>query len=496
MENLNHEKSNQAVQKKSKTIAIIGGGIGGLYTAWKLCKKGFKITLLEQQKFLGGLSTSIQHEGFKIDIGPHYVTFPKESELVDDIKELMGNENILEISDIHKSYRTCFRGRISHTYPTLYETILTNGMIFWVHSFYDLIISKCKNFFRNKEFKSGRDYLISTYGNFLYKTWFKPYLIFTFGETEGALDIIEKRFPPISLQKIFSSLKQHSQKSEVSKPKNENDESNQYFHWYPKFGMGSVIDALQEKISNKNGTIINEANVSTIEHDRFPKIIHYSKNKQQFEISAEAIVYATPLYVTKKWFPNRQSDIKPEFKKNTALHGIIVFLFINSPRVFDGWVITVYDTHLPFFRVAQQNFLSDYIAPSEKSLLSLEIKSGENDQIWKLDEPSLISHLEQNLTKSGILHGEKIEGYKVIKIKNLYPPATQTKHDDNYVKIVDSLNEFKNEYLLGSADVDVGRLASNVESTDNSKTSLSLGGVHAALSNANILVNRIISENS
>ncbi|MCH6573812.1 MAG: hypothetical protein IH795_01210 [Bacteroidetes bacterium] len=92
-------------------------------------------------------------------------------------------------------------------------------------------------------------------------------------------------------------------------------------------------------------------------------------------------------------------------------------------------------------------------------ILSLEIKSRENDQIWKLDEPSLISHLEQNLTKSGILHGEKIEGYKVIKIKNLYPPATQTKHNDNYAMIEDSLNEFKNEYLLGSADVDVGRLA-------------------------------------
>ena len=62
--------------------------------------------------------------------------------------------------------------------------------------------------------------------------------------------------------------------------------------------------------------------------------------------------------------------------------------------------------------------------------------------------------------------------------------------------IEDSLNEFKNEYLLGSADVDVGRLASNVESADDSKTSLSLGGVHAALSNANFLVNRIISDNS
>ena len=87
----------------SKSIVVIGGGIGGLYAAWKLAKEGFKITLLEQQKFVGGMSASIDYEGYKIDIGPHYVTFPKQSELVDEIKELMGNDNIIEVPDIHNS---------------------------------------------------------------------------------------------------------------------------------------------------------------------------------------------------------------------------------------------------------------------------------------------------------------------------------------------------------------------------------------------------------
>ena len=164
--------------------------------------------------------------------------------------------------------------------------------------------------------------------------------------------------------------------------------------------------------------------------------------------------------------------------------------------MFDGWVITVYDTCLPFFRVAQQNFLSDYIAPPKKSLLSIESKASENDEIWKLNESALISYLEKNLKKAGILHGEKIEGYKVIKIKNLYPVATQTKYDDDFTKIVDSINKFKNEYLLGTAEIDVGRLTSKEESTENSKTNISLGGVYAALSNASTLVKRITSDTS
>ena len=110
-----------------------------------------------------------------------------------------------------------------------------------------------------------------------------------------------------------------------------------------------------------------------------------------------------------------------------------------------------------------------------------------------MDDNSLVSYLEENLTKAGILHGEKIEGHKVIKIKNLYPAVTNTKQEDSFSQIVDTINKFKNEYLLGTAEIDVGRLTSKDESVEKSNT-VSLGGVHAALSNASILVKQIVSE--
>ena len=36
---------------KISSAVVIGGGIGGLYAAWELCKKGFNVTVIEQQKF-------------------------------------------------------------------------------------------------------------------------------------------------------------------------------------------------------------------------------------------------------------------------------------------------------------------------------------------------------------------------------------------------------------------------------------------------------------
>ena len=45
-----------------KKIIIIGGGISGLSTAWKLSEKGYKVNVVESDKSIGGLAKSIKIE--------------------------------------------------------------------------------------------------------------------------------------------------------------------------------------------------------------------------------------------------------------------------------------------------------------------------------------------------------------------------------------------------------------------------------------------------
>ncbi|MFX1387805.1 MAG: FAD-dependent oxidoreductase, partial [Promethearchaeota archaeon] len=52
-------------------IVIIGGGIGGTAIGAILTAKGFKILLIEKNKFIGGRCSSYEKEGFKIDVGVH-----------------------------------------------------------------------------------------------------------------------------------------------------------------------------------------------------------------------------------------------------------------------------------------------------------------------------------------------------------------------------------------------------------------------------------------
>ena len=66
---------------------IIGGGITGLVTAYKLSEKGFKVTVFESSYFLGGQASVINIDGNKIERGYHHL-FKNDKEIIELIEEL------------------------------------------------------------------------------------------------------------------------------------------------------------------------------------------------------------------------------------------------------------------------------------------------------------------------------------------------------------------------------------------------------------------------
>lgn len=53
-------------------VAIIGAGPAGLTAGYMLGKQGFTVTLIEKDPVqVGGISRTVEHEGFRFDIGGH-----------------------------------------------------------------------------------------------------------------------------------------------------------------------------------------------------------------------------------------------------------------------------------------------------------------------------------------------------------------------------------------------------------------------------------------
>jgi 1-hydroxy-2-isopentenylcarotenoid 3,4-desaturase len=94
----------------TKTVAIIGGGIGGLASAALLARAGYSVTLIEAHATLGGRAGNWEKDGFRFDTGPSWYLMP---EVFDHFYRLLGTtaEEQLELVTLDPGYRVYFEGQ-------------------------------------------------------------------------------------------------------------------------------------------------------------------------------------------------------------------------------------------------------------------------------------------------------------------------------------------------------------------------------------------------
>lgn len=61
---------------RSRKVAVIGSGFGGLGTAVRLASRGYDVELLEARDMLGGRAYVYRQDGFTFDAGPTVITAP------------------------------------------------------------------------------------------------------------------------------------------------------------------------------------------------------------------------------------------------------------------------------------------------------------------------------------------------------------------------------------------------------------------------------------
>ena len=62
----------------SKSILVVGAGIGGLATALRLAKKGYKVEIIEKNSQAGGRLNQLKKDGFTFDTGPSFFSMSYE----------------------------------------------------------------------------------------------------------------------------------------------------------------------------------------------------------------------------------------------------------------------------------------------------------------------------------------------------------------------------------------------------------------------------------
>lgn len=91
----------------SKSVVVVGGGIGGIATAGLLARDGYQVTLVEAHARLGGRAGLWEKDGFRFDTGPSWYLMP---EVFDHWYKLMGTsaDEHLNLTKLDPGYRVYF----------------------------------------------------------------------------------------------------------------------------------------------------------------------------------------------------------------------------------------------------------------------------------------------------------------------------------------------------------------------------------------------------
>lgn len=91
----------------SKTVGIIGAGLGGMALAIRLQNLGYNVTVFEKNNYVGGKVSQIEIDGFRFDTGPSLLT------MIDIFHELFNStrrklEDYIQIKKLENTSRNFF----------------------------------------------------------------------------------------------------------------------------------------------------------------------------------------------------------------------------------------------------------------------------------------------------------------------------------------------------------------------------------------------------
>ncbi len=413
---------------KIEEIIILGAGPAGLTAAWEAEKHGVKTLTLEGDKVVGGISRTVERNGWKFDIGGHRF-FTKVDEVYDIWDEILDDGDFLNRPRMSRIYYN----KKFFDYPLKASNALINlGLIEAIRCVLSYFYVRINP---PKDQTNFENWVAARFGWRLYNIFFKTYTEKVWGidaKLIGA-DWAAQRIKNLSLLKaILNSLKINKSGEIITTLINE--------FKYPKYGPGMMWQKAYEKLIEKNHSIIFSSRVVEIVKDKnYYKVVTNNGD----EYFGKNIISSMPLaHLPKTIHPNPSKEILDSGENLTFRDFLSVALVIDEKNAFpDNWIY-IHEPDVKVGRVQNYGSWSPFMVKEGKTCLGLEYFVDIGDELWSMDDDDLISLAIKELESLSLIEQNSVfEGY-VVRMPKAYPV-----YDLNYSKNVDKISKWlKNEH--------------------------------------------------
>ena len=417
--------ASSAAGAPSRHVAIIGAGPAGLTAAYQLSKEGVPATVLEADKVVGGISRTVERDGWRFDIGGHRF-FTKVPQVEALWHEILPDEDFLMRPRMSRIF---YEGKY-YDYPLKASNALRNLGLFEA--------VRCVGSYGWARVRPPKDqtnlegWISSRFGNRLYHHFFKSYNEKVWGvpASEISADWAAQRIKNLSLlSAIVNALLPKRNQKDIASLIEE--------FQYPKYGPGMMWERCTELVEKAGIPVVMERKVTSIRHagGRATEVVTTDRDGHTESHPCTEVVSSMP-------FPLllRSMDPQPPAEVLAAADGLTFRDFLTVALVVperysfpDNWIYV----HSPQVKVGRiQNFgsWSPYLIKEGRTCLGLEYFVFEGDDVWSTPDADLVELGKKELSVLGLVEPGMVEAGYVVRMPKAYPT-----YDDSYKANVDVL---------------------------------------------------------
>lgn len=382
---------------------ILGAGVAGLTAARELLRQGQRVTLVEKGREVGGLARTFEREGFRFDLGGHRFHSNNPS-VVQWLHELVG-EDLLRVPRVS---HIKLNGRFV-TYPIAFPNAFT--------AFSPLQATQLAASYvlahlteRRRPDYSFEDWIIKRFGSLMYQHFFQPYTEKVWG-VPGRELAAEWAAARIGLPNLWQAVR-HTLRPSATPPATAIDQ-----FYYPRYGFGTIPQALARDIIAHGGQILTEATPDCIQPGRNGFELLGTTPAGPFRLRARELVSTIPL--------DQLLGLLPENGPTHPLHyrGLIcLFLAIQRPQISgDSWTYFP-EPSLLFGRTHEPKNWSPAMVPDDNhTSLCVEIFASPGDPVWSWPDEQIRRQVVAQLAQIGWLAAEEVRHAWVVRVRHAYP---------------------------------------------------------------------------
>ncbi len=427
-----------SVDNGVENVIIMGGGLTGLAAGCVLTRAGARVRVFERDPDIGGLSRTVQKDGFRFDLGGHRF-FSTDKEINDFVRDLMGPE----LLSVHRTSKIYLKQRF-FDYPLRpMNAIFGLGIPTTLKILSDYGAERLRNLGKQETPVSLEDWVVGKFGRTMFNIYFREYSEKVWGIPCGRISAewVAQRISGLSLAKAV--------KNAFFKMSGRDLPTLADRFLYPRLGIGRIAERLREEIETLN-QVNTGAAVEKIMHDgtRIRGVL-VSNGKGPEDVQGREFVSSMPISALVRMLdPAPPSSILETAGRLKYRDIVIVAVMVDRSRVTDQTWIYIPEKGIPFGRIHEPTNWSAAMAPAGKTLMVMEFFSFRGDAVWNETDGHLTDVTVKHLERLGFIKASEVIGSAVVRAPKAYP-LFEVGYRQVCETLQDYLARFENLHLAG-----------------------------------------------